>query len=331
MFQIKQKWLVGAIALFILSFSLTSVTFAGVNAAPYLRLGAGARSLGIGGAFTAVADDATSTVWNPAGLPSIWGPTVGRSTGDDWAFTFFGSKLALGTKHNFLAGVKKLSEEGSIGLSWINYGVDGLQEYKDAADTGGALFDYSSNAISLSYGHALENFNIGAGLGILTDSFSLDTVDGQTGFAGLSLGVLGYAHHHTTVSGDKIPTVSYGLALRNLGGSIADSNVPILLDLGVAFKRIRKNVVTFSLDLEQEFVNLGESTTSVRLGAEYLIASTFAIRGGARSTRDRQSFYGGFGVNVSAVQLDYAIKLGDSSVYDLGQGNTHFVSLSYSY
>ena len=35
---------------------------------PYLRMGTGARALGMGGAFVGVADDASATYWNPAGL-----------------------------------------------------------------------------------------------------------------------------------------------------------------------------------------------------------------------------------------------------------------------
>jgi hypothetical protein len=55
--------------------------FAGRTAALFLLFGAasiasaqsfeavGPRARGLGGAFTAVADDATATWWNPAGLP----------------------------------------------------------------------------------------------------------------------------------------------------------------------------------------------------------------------------------------------------------------------
>lgn len=42
-------------------------------AGEFLSVGAGARGLGMGGAFCAVADDATAGYWNPAGLLSIQG------------------------------------------------------------------------------------------------------------------------------------------------------------------------------------------------------------------------------------------------------------------
>lgn len=46
-----------------------------MNATPN-PVGSGARALGIGGAFMAVADDATSASWNPGGLPKLKRPEV---------------------------------------------------------------------------------------------------------------------------------------------------------------------------------------------------------------------------------------------------------------
>ena len=43
-------------------------SFAGVRAAEFLTIPVGARGIGMGSAFTAVADDITSIWWNPAGL-----------------------------------------------------------------------------------------------------------------------------------------------------------------------------------------------------------------------------------------------------------------------
>lgn len=38
------------------------------NAASFLKIGAGAKAISLGGAFVAVADDASAGYWNPAGL-----------------------------------------------------------------------------------------------------------------------------------------------------------------------------------------------------------------------------------------------------------------------
>ncbi|MEK7411969.1 MAG: outer membrane protein transport protein [Planctomycetota bacterium] len=55
----------------------TEVTFGDQPVA----IGAGARALGMGGAFTAVADDATASTWNPAGLVQCERPEMSLSLG----------------------------------------------------------------------------------------------------------------------------------------------------------------------------------------------------------------------------------------------------------
>jgi len=99
------KLLCGLIPLLFLILTVVPVSFAGVDAMPHLRLGAGARSIGLGGAFTAIADDATATVWNPAGLGSA----------ADLSLNFSTQRLSVDRTHNFIALTKALGAAGSIG------------------------------------------------------------------------------------------------------------------------------------------------------------------------------------------------------------------------
>ena len=273
----------------------------------------------MGGAYTAIADDATSTIWNPAGLPSA----------EDLSFTISTARLSFDRKHNFIGVVKKLNDTSALGLAIINAGVDDIPFYDDAGNSTGQDFDFITNAFSVSYGVAVDKLNFGATLRILTDSFGQpDGVDAssKTGFGGIDLGFIGNAFY----SGET-PTVSYGATLRNLAGSIGGSDLPALLSIGGAFRLLKKNRATFSVDLENQFLDIEESTKRVRLGAEYEISRTFAIRGGTIASRDRRSFFAGFGVNVGGLQLDYAFKPSDSSANTLSQDETHFMSLSYNY
>ena len=169
------KLLCGLIPLFFLILAVSPVSFAGVDAMPHLRLGAGARSIGMGGAFTAIADDATATVWNPAGLGSV----------ADLSLNFSTQQLDLDRSHNFIALTKSLGSAGSIGLAVTNAGVSDIPEYgATVKDYDGRTFDYSTNAYSLSYGIGFGNFGIGLTGRMLMDSFGTADVDGASGFGG---------------------------------------------------------------------------------------------------------------------------------------------------
>lgn len=54
----------------------TSASFAGVRAAEFLTIPVGARGIGMGSAYTAVADDISAIWWNPAGLGYLEGREV---------------------------------------------------------------------------------------------------------------------------------------------------------------------------------------------------------------------------------------------------------------
>lgn len=308
MFQLRHKVIISTIGVFALAAMLAPVCFAGVNAYPHLGMGIGARSLGLGGAFTAIADDGTSTIWNPAGVSAV----------DDLTITLSSAPMSLDRQHNFIGLIKRVGN-GGIGLSVVNAGVDDINEYNAAGVRTGS-FNQSSNAYALSYGHNLGPVSVGLSGRLLMDSFGDHS--SASGFGGADIGILG---------SNAADTFSYGVAARNLGGAVGDNELPILVAGGLAYRVLHKHIATFSVDVEHQIVDLPESATSLHLGTEYLIAKTFAIRGGSKLTSDRTQFFVGFGVNVGGLQLDYAMKAIESTVYDDIDSGTHFVSLSYSY
>ncbi len=329
--QIIAKWvskkypklLCGIIPLFLLILTVSPVSYAGVDAMPHLRLGAGARSIGLAGAFTAIADDATATVWNPAGLGSA----------ADLSLNFSTQRLALDRSHNFIALTKALGSAGSVGIAVTNAGVSGIEQYGTDAKYGGE-FDYSANAYSLSYGIRFGNFSVGLTGRMLADNFGLESVENQSGFGGVDVGLMGHALH-IDVGEEQVPTFHYGIVAKYLGAAIGDDVVPMVVNVGLAYNLYMGNVVTFAADIEHEFLpDLIESPTSLRLGAEYTIvnykSTAFSIRGGVRASRDAQSLFGGFGVNISGLQLDYAIQDG-MAIEINGVGSTHYASLSYMF
>ena len=99
---------------------------AGEYAADFMRIGVGARALAMGGAFTALADDATSFYWNPAGLASVKKKVLHV----DHVPMFDG--LAQYNTVNFSMG---LNRNMSVGLSWIRHGEDDIPRYGELQGT----------------------------------------------------------------------------------------------------------------------------------------------------------------------------------------------------
>jgi hypothetical protein len=117
----------------------------------------GARSMGFGGAFVALADDATAAFANPAGLVRLVEPEVSIE-GRTWSFSTpfvqggrgFGpaTNRGLDTTSGLLIGESKADLEGVSFLSWVYPGKDWslalyrhqVADYELASDTVGLFF-----------------------------------------------------------------------------------------------------------------------------------------------------------------------------------------------
>jgi hypothetical protein len=123
-----------------------SAAQSGGQAGAYLRIGAGVRAQGMGGAFVAVANDVTANYWNPAGLGRIAEPQlIGMY-----------SLLALDRRYNYVAAAYPFRAAGAISLGWVNYSVTNVE----ARDANGALtgdFANGENAFLISYGKTLSH------------------------------------------------------------------------------------------------------------------------------------------------------------------------------
>jgi hypothetical protein len=129
----------------------------------FLSIGVGARALGMSNAFVAVANDATSGYWNPAGLTGIT------------------SNIQLSLMHTqYFAGIARY-DYGSIafsskdnhhfGFSFIRFGIDDIPDTSELIDAEGNInydrirsFSASDNAFLVSYARRLpanENLRIG--------------------------------------------------------------------------------------------------------------------------------------------------------------------------
>jgi hypothetical protein len=275
-----------------------------INGAPYLREGAGARSLAMGGASAAVASDATATVWNVAGLSRVESTSVA---------TMYSARDQLDRKHNFIALAQTLENVGTFGLAWVNAGVEGIDRYSDA-DVHEGTFDSSENAFMLSYGAVFDPVRLGGGVKILSQKVDpqLDSTD--MGFGGLDIGIMA----------DPVESVTIGLTVQNIFGTIAEASIPIQLKLGTALTLLPENNLLLAVDLDKAFVDLEDSTAVLRMGAEYWAAELIGFRLGVTSEKE---FAAGIGINISEVLLDYAYSIKRNGL----EPDTHYVSICASF
>jgi hypothetical protein len=90
-------------------------------AAEFLRVGAGARALGMGGAFLAVADDATAGYWNPAGLNFLKNKSLLYMHSEEQKSQVHYDFLAVALPQGGDEG-----ERSALGISLVRLGVDDI-------------------------------------------------------------------------------------------------------------------------------------------------------------------------------------------------------------
>jgi hypothetical protein len=237
-----------------------------INAVPYLRTGAGARPLAMGGASAAVADDATATVWNVAGLSKVESTAVA---------SMYNAKDDLDRNQNFLAVAKSIENIGTFGIAWINSGVDDIDRYS-AADVHEGSFDSSDNAFLLSYGAMFDPVRLGGGIKILSQKIDPQLDETDLGFGGLDIGVMA----------DPVEAVTVGLTVQNIFGKIAEATVPIQARLGTALRLLPEDNLLLAVDLTKAFVDIEGDTAVLHMGAEYIAAELVSFRIGVTSEEE---------------------------------------------
>lgn len=166
-----------------------SVSRAGTTAAAFLGIGVGPRAAALGGAYTALAADATALYWNPAGL-------AGLATGE---VVSAHSEWLADVNHDFV-GVAVPFAGGVAGASVTLLGVPEMTVRTEQNQEGtGETFTAADMAIGLSYGRAItDRFSLGGTVKLIQQRIWNSTASGvaldvgtqfRTGFwGGLTIG-----------------------------------------------------------------------------------------------------------------------------------------------
>ena len=100
----------------------------------FLSIGVGGKPMGLSGAVVAGVDDATSAVWNPAGLTGIEG---------NLQIAAMHAELFAGiSKFDYATLATKIDSSRTLGFSIIRFGTDDIPNTLDLIDASGVI-DYS--------------------------------------------------------------------------------------------------------------------------------------------------------------------------------------------
>lgn len=204
-------------------FSVISVYTQATNggySTSFLQREVSSRVAGLGGAFTAIADDPNGLFYNPGGL----------DVHDDFyhiSTTF--AVLEFGRIHSTLATTKKLSNDFSVGLTFNNLAGTEFTSRNPVGDLTGMLTE-NQIAIGASIGYTVGDVSLGATTKYLNRNLSGTSLSGN-GFA-LDFG--------TKIQ--LIDNYTIGFALQNIGGKMSWNEfndvelIPYTIRAGVAKK-----------------------------------------------------------------------------------------------
>ena len=252
--------------------SMASVALADNNhAAAYSRIGVGARALGMGGAYVAVADDPTATVWNPSRLMGV----------DNLAFTYM-PRIDMELDRSYLFfGCAKSWRYVSVGLGYTRARWDGFESRSGIGASGGdfsIIDDLFLPSVALHFG----TFGIGFTLPkIFQQEIDKESKSGIGFDAGASLGLGRW--------------VELGIAVQDVYSKIDDDKVPYNLRAGVCVNPVGQ--LLLATDLEKTEDDETVYHTGAEIGIPYPPGLRWALRFGfsdiGRDNQDTSFSLGG--------------------------------------
>lgn len=248
----------------------------------FLRIGAGARALGLGGAFSAIADDPSAAYWNAAGLSQLRQIQL--------TATYY--RMSLDRSHNFVAGAIPVRSSAAVGLAWIGLNLGGIEARTGNTAQPDFIFSNTYNALLLSVAQEITPFlSIGATVkGIYQKLYDTDAFG--TGFdASLLLRPMDNVRLGFTVQ---------DIATKLKWGNGRSEAFPLTYRGGIALNLTESFIVSF------DAYKIGNDDPGFSWGAEYRAMHMLPLRLGY----SEQGFVGGAGVEVPLqtmdVRLDYA-------------------------
>jgi hypothetical protein len=274
---------------------------AGSTGIASLKLGVGARAMGLGGAYVALADDPTATYWNPAGLAAVPYTQI-TAMHNQWIQDF---------RQEYAAVAAPLGK-GRLGFSFSGFYTSEL-EGRDEVGSITQNFGFNDIAMTAGYGRVLASgLDAGASLKYVREMIA--EVDAKT--LAFDLG----ARYRLRDTG-----LSVAGALQNVGGKptfVAESfELPMTIRAGAAWTRPLSSFHSQGT-ITSEIRKVRGEDLRLHVGGELLYHERLALRVGGKFGYDTEDVSFGIGLTQSRIRFDYALvplswDLGTAHVFSL--------------
>ncbi len=251
----------------------------------FIEMETGARAMGMGGAFVAVADDVTALHWNPAGLASL-------------------DRVQLFGMRTSVYSVEGLAEDSAMaGYGNGRRGIAAGWMRTSAEDL------YNEDTLILGCGGRTPIDHLAVGLSVKRFAIDAPGYDYYNDPSFSSGGDAGYA---VDLGGlYRRDTWSLGVALRNLGEpelqliETSEASDPLYMELRFGGTYTFREVMLMSVEwrVPREAPEFYDEEASLNLGTEVWFYDAFALRTGMN--RDRIT--AGLGIKSKNLRLDVAL------------------------
>ena len=281
----------------------------------FLKIPVGARATGMGGSFVAVADDASSVFWNPAGIARMQGSTFAVNHLNWIADTNL-------TQGSYVFGLGFMP--GMFALHARALYMDKMARttvyHPNGDDT---FFDAGYSAFSLTYARSLtDKFSVG-----VTGSYVHAGLDDQSASTvAFDLGTL----YDTGYRSLKV-----GMAIQNMGISALsyidaanEAKIPIQFRVGASINLME--ALDHTLMTSAEFSHPPDNNEHLNWGLEYGFKEFLYFRTGYNFGYDAESFAGGMGVRFpTSVATETAFDYSYTELRDLGGSHRFSLELNF--
>lgn len=305
----KKKYVEEIVIIIIcLSSSLLSQSKVGTTAANFTTIPVGARASAMGGAFVAIANDATSAFWNPGGLS--------RLEANEISVTY--TQWLLGTDLNWLGAVMKFRNNAiAFSINQLDYGEEEITTEEEPDGTG-QTWEAQDIAFGVSYARNLtDRFSIGGTIKYIQEkiwnesasAFALDVgLLFRTQFNDMCIG-MNISNFGTEMQMDgkdllqpvDIDPANPGNNENIISALKTDSwTLPLTFTVGIGMKVIHSQNWVWTLATDAVYPN--SQTPFLNLGQEVSWHDIFALRIGYNSLFKEAAEEGlsaGFGIHYS--------------------------------